>query len=132
MLKVAFDVVTYLFAIYGFICLSITAVDSMRQRLCSESSRVKMILVIKNQERTIEGIIRNIFTVDILRKVMTSDKLTIVDMGSNDKTVDILKKLKDDYDFFEIVDEKERNKVFSSFDDSKAVNENKNADFPCQ
>jgi hypothetical protein len=131
MFKFSIEIITYLLAIYGFIYLTISVVNSIRQRLCSESSRVKMVLMIKNQERTIEGIIRNIYTGDILRKVMSSEKLYILDMGSDDNTVKILRKLKENYGFFEMLDENEKDKVFTALEDNEAVPQDKKADFTC-
>jgi hypothetical protein len=131
MFKFSIEIITYLLAIYGFIYLTISVVNSIRQRLCSESSRVKMVLMIKNQERNIEGIIRNIYTGDILRKVMSSEKLYILDMGSDDNTVKILRKLKENYGFFEMLDENEKDKVFTALEDNEAVPQDKKADFTC-
>ncbi|MCX8129894.1 MAG: hypothetical protein N3I35_07340 [Clostridia bacterium] len=120
MSKILFDIFTYLLAAYGLIYLTISVINSIRQRLGSESTRVKMVLLIKNQERTIEGIIRNIFTGDVLRKVMSNEKLIVLDMGSSDSTVDILRKLKDDYGFFDIIGENEKFMLFSKFNSDEA------------
>ncbi len=116
MLRIAFEVFVGLLAIYGIISLVSGLVSPIRQRLGSESSRVKMVIIMKNQEQTAEGIIRNVFTADILRRVMSNEKLTVVDMGSSDNTRRILDTLKNDYDFFDVLSENEKEDIFKKFD----------------
>ncbi|RCX21022.1 hypothetical protein DFR58_101227 [Anaerobacterium chartisolvens] len=116
MLRIAFEVFVGLLAIYGIISLVSGLISPIRQRLGSESSRVKMVIIMKNQEQTAEGIIRNIFTADILRRVMSNEKLTVIDMGSSDNTRRILDTLKNDYDFFDVLSENEKEDIFKKFD----------------
>ena len=75
-----------------------------------------MVLIVKNQEEVIEGIIRNLSSADILRKAMTTEKLTILDMSSSDKTLEILNKLKSDYEYFDILEEDEKESIFAGFE----------------
>ena len=115
MIHILSDIFTYLLAVYGAFTLIITICNSIRQRLDNDNCNVKVVLIVKNQEETIEGIIRNLFSADILRKAMTTEKLTVVDMGSSDKTPTILGKLKKDYESFEILEEDEKGRIFSCF-----------------
>lgn len=92
-----------------------TIIDSIRQRVRIENSLVKMVLLVKNQEETIEGIVRNVYIGNVMRKIMSENRMTIIDMGSEDKTVEILVKLKKDYEFFDLLNENEKETIFDSF-----------------
>jgi hypothetical protein len=116
MLKVTLYIFIYSLAVYGVLSLAISVFDSIRQRIGNENSRVRLILIIKNQENTIEGIIRNIFRGDFLRRVMSGGKLIVLDMDSTDKTFDILIKLKDDYGCFHVLKGNEKENIFTNFD----------------
>jgi hypothetical protein len=92
-----------------------TIIDSIRQRVRIENAMVKLVLIIKNQEETIEGALRNIYIGSALKKVLPVNRMIIVDMGSEDKTMDILIKMKKDYDFFEILNDNEKETIFNGF-----------------
>ena len=66
---------------------------------------LKNILIVKNQEDTIEWIVQN-----AIRNV--KGKLIIIDMGSKDDTWKILEKLKLDNDDIEILKEEDKSKIF--------------------
>jgi hypothetical protein len=114
-LEILSKILLYFLASYGVLVLFMTIIDSIRQRAYEENSKVRVALLVQNQEETIEGIIRNIYISDMLRKVMSNNKIAIVDMGSKDKTVEILSKLKNDYQFFDILDINKKYKIFEEF-----------------
>jgi len=116
MIIIIADIFTYLLAVYGAIALIFAICNSIKQRLCNDNSSIKMVLIVKNQEEVIEGIIRNLSSADILRKAMTTEKLTILDMSSSDKTLEILNKLKSDYEYFDILEEDEKESIFAGFE----------------
>lgn len=115
MLNILSKILLYFLASYGILVLLMTIVDSIRQRVRLENSMIKMVLLIKNQEETIEGVVRNIYIENILKKVLSSNRMSIVDMGSEDKTMEILIKLKKDYEFFDLLNANERETIFEGF-----------------
>ena len=124
MLTITFDVLICLLAAYGALSLAISIFNTACQRFISENTSMKIILMVKNQAETIEGVVRDIFTGDFSRKVMSGNKLTVVDMGSMDETVEILRKLKDDYEYLEVVTSEEKDKIFTYFDSVEVRNQN--------
>ena len=131
MFKIFIEVLIYLLAAYGLMYLVAGVIDSIRQRHSSESSSAKMVLIVKNQEHVIEGIIRNISSGDVLRKVMSNENLTVVDMSSSDRTKDILLRLKKDYLFFDVIGEEEKESIFKLFEGNNSnVSEPKENEIP--
>jgi len=115
MLKIVFDFLFYTLAIYGALSLIISFVGLAGQKEVDGKHKVRMILMVKNAEEVIEGIVRNVFLGGILRKLMCNGRLTVMDMGSSDRTADILNKLKHEYGYIDILDESEKEKVFNVF-----------------
>jgi len=116
MLKTIIDFFVYLLAVYGVLSLIINIIDSVHPGSGLRSSGVKMVLLVKNQEETIEGIIRSMFMGDFLRKIGSGHMLTVLDMGSKDKTPVILEKLKKQYESMEVLMAEEKEKVFEGVD----------------
>ncbi len=108
-----------LLALYGAIALSIIVINSIFQRVKSEKSKLKLILLVKDNEEAIEGIIRNIFAGNFLRKVIPESKLTVLDMGSTDETLKILGKLKCEYEQLELLSMAEKDNAFEGFEENK-------------
>ncbi len=118
MLNAMLSVITYLLAAYGALCLIMSIADAVRQRVNQENSGIKLVLMVKNQEEFIEGVIRNIFMGDFLRKVMSGRRLSVVNMGSEDSTPEILDRLKEYYGEFDVIEENEKESIFKDFQDS--------------
>jgi hypothetical protein len=105
----------HMLAIYGLFCLIVGAFGYMYKRVSFKGCKLQVVLLVKDAERCIEGIIRNIFMGDFLRKLMLDGRLTVIDMGSEDKTRDILYRLKDEYSSMEIVEEDGKERVLDDF-----------------
>ena len=116
MVKVLFYALIYLLTVYGALSLIFCVFNSIRYRVKGEDRGIKLVLLVKNQGRVIEGIVRNIFMGDFLRKIMSGGKLTVLDMGSEDETLEILERLKNDYGNLDILKESDKWKIFDSFD----------------
>lgn len=115
MLRIIFEFFIYVFAIYGFIIFIVDLADSIYRRARSRDTEVKLLLVVKDQEENIEGIIRNVFLGDFPGKAMAGGRLIVVDLGSVDNTVHILSRLKQYYENMEIITKDEKEKVTSLF-----------------
>ena len=113
-----FCITIYFFTIYGILSLIISAVNSIRQRGKIGNPRIKLVLIMKNQEDTVEGIVRNILSGNFSRGTMPEVRLTVVDLGSTDKTYDILVKLKRDYEYMDVLSNDERERIFTYFDEN--------------
>lgn len=116
MLMIIFYTLVCLLAAYGALSLIISVFNSIRQKTYPECSRVKLALMVKNREDEIEGIIRNIFIGDYLKKVMSDGKLIVLDMGSTDETPEILAKLKKYYEYMDIVSITNKEDIFTYFE----------------
>lgn len=114
------EVIEYVMAIYGAWALISSIVSSMRQIVRRSNPGIKLVLMVKNQEDTIEGIIRYILNADIPAKAMSGHKLTVLDMSSGDDTFKILSTLKKDCPNLEILSLKEKDAIFSGFDESNS------------
>ncbi|MCX7841758.1 MAG: hypothetical protein N2489_01620 [Clostridia bacterium] len=112
---VILNVFLYLLAGYGAAALLMAIITSIRRRVCTENANVKLIVMVKNGEEVIEGIVRNIFLGDFLRKIMVCGKLTVLDMGSEDSTLEILKRLEKEYGDMEVLEKNQKNEVFTYF-----------------
>jgi hypothetical protein len=115
MLEQIFRFLYHVLAIYGLFCLIVGAFGYIYKKVNIKGCKIQMVLLVKDAERCIEGIIRNIFMGDFLRKLVLDGRLTVIDLGSEDKTRDILYRLKDEYMCMEIVEEDEKGKVLDGF-----------------
>jgi len=119
MLKTMFDIVVYMFATYGLIVFLHELLVSIKHSRQYRSSMIKLVLIVKNQGEVIEGVLRNALQRDLIRKLMPDGRLTVVDMGSTDDTVEILKKLEKDYECIEVLKKSEMERLFESFDEGE-------------
>jgi len=115
MLKAIFEFTVYLFALYGAVILILGTVGSVCRSKSCDNLKIRMVLVVKNAENVIEGIVRNVFLGGVLGIVMSQGRLTIIDMGSTDSTQEILNKLKNDYEVLDVLGTDEKEKVFTAF-----------------
>lgn len=114
-MKIVIDFFLYLMAIYGLICLITSFFTWVHFKRKFNSSGARLLIMVKNQEQNVEGLIRTIIMEKNLNKQLFYDKLIVLDMGSTDKTFEILSKLEKDYDLLEIINEKEKEKIFTIF-----------------
>jgi hypothetical protein len=115
MLNISLYFIVCILALYGLISLILSVVNTICDRAGIKNERIKLVLIVKNQQDTIEGVIRNILAGNLLRRIMSGRKLTIIDIKSTDETLKILQVLKDDYEWLEILCEDEKEKIFEEF-----------------
>jgi uncharacterized membrane protein len=121
-----FETFVYILALLGAVYLVLGLTYSIRRRIKSQNIGVEFILLVKNQEEYIEGIIRGIFVEEFLRDVITEDNFTVIDMGSNDDTLKILEKLKKDYQYINVVTFEEKDEIFKNFEEKNLSSLNAN------
>lgn len=112
MLEDALQFVIFFLAVYGALSLISGLVSEIRRKSDVNSLKTRLVVMVKDQEDCVEGIIRTIFMENFLSKVMSSGKLIILDRGSTDKTLKIIGKLKDEYKCIDVFTEEEREKIF--------------------
>ncbi len=117
--RIVFEAVICICAAYGFITLVYELIMSIRHKIKYENSMVKLVLVVKNQGEVIEGVLRNILPRDFIRKLMPGGRLTVLDMGSRDDTLDILRRLEREYECIEVLKKSEKEMLFRYFDDNE-------------
>ncbi len=115
MINVIFLVVTYMLALYGFFSIFYLILrEFIKPKI--EDEGIKLVIIEKNQESRIEGILDNVLTGDLVKRLISSGKITVLDMGSEDGTVEILRKLKEKYQSINLVHENERHVIFEDFE----------------
>ncbi|HOQ37962.1 MAG TPA: hypothetical protein PK033_07690 [Acetivibrio sp.] len=117
MLQIVLEVLVCVLAAYGLIILLHELLLSAKQSRSYKNSMVKLVLIVKNQGETIEGVLRNVLPRDFIRKLMPGGKLIVLDMGSKDDTMDILRKLERDYECLEVLKRSEMEYLFKCFED---------------
>lgn len=108
MLRIIFESFIYVMALYGFFTAVGNLIDSLSKRVRIDKASYKLVISVKNQEQTIEGIIRGIFEDELFRDKDSNSKVVVIDKGSTDETIKILKKLQQDYENLEVVEELEK------------------------
>jgi len=110
--------VMYIMAFYGFISILMSFQKLFYRGMRLKNGKMRMVLIVKDGEEIIEAVIRSIASGVIPENIASEGDIYIVDMGSSDKTVDILQRLKNMYyNNIEIVTKNDRSKVFDNFDD---------------
>lgn len=117
MLQIVLEVLVCVLAAYGLIILLHELLLSAKQSRSYKNSMVKLVLIVKNQGETIEGVLRNVLPRDFIRKLIPGGKLIVLDMGSKDDTMDILRKLERDYECLEVLKRSEMEYLFKCFED---------------
>ena len=105
----------YLLAIYGALTLILCMFGTIRTRLHLKGSKLKLILVVKNSEKYIEYLIKDMILKFMSDRSIPIDALTVVNMNSVDDTGAILEKLQKDFEYMEVLSEKDKERVFSNF-----------------
>lgn len=117
MLKIVFLFLTYMFAGYGLITLAIQLIDMIHKKTNLQDKKIRAVLLVKNCEDIIEGIMRSSIYSWFTRRLISDGSLTVVDMGSQDETLDILERMSSNDEGFRILREGEKEKVFDVFDE---------------
>ena len=69
-----------------------------------KSDGIYVIIAVKNQEEQIEGFMRSIIFRILYGKEENINEIIVSDLGSTDKTKEILEKLQNDYKFINLMD----------------------------
>ena len=88
-----------------------------------QRENMRVVLIVKDQEEFIEGVIRSFYMnrafenklsrqVDFCYRIDGDNGFIVVDMGSADKTLDILQKLKNTYGSLEVLSVDEKDRIF--------------------
>jgi hypothetical protein len=115
MLVQIFYAIMYIFALYGFISIALTIVRRFYHNIRLKNANIRLVLIAKDQEEIIEGVIRSIFQGGILESLTQDNTLYIVDMGSTDRTADILQRLKETYQNMEALTIENKEQIFYDF-----------------
>lgn len=105
----ATEVIMFVLAIYGCICLINDFIDYIVNSYRFRKQKYELILTVKNQEDNIEGVIHSIFKDELFKNSGPDCKVVVIDKGSDDDTVKILRKLACQYENLEVVLEGENN-----------------------
>ena len=98
--------IVWTLALYGFIEI-IKTVYFYLIHTKLHSDGIYLIVATKNQEEKIEGVLRSILFRFIYGKEENINDIIVTDLGSKDKTPEIIEKLGKDYDFIKILSWKE-------------------------
>lgn len=103
MLNFVLDSLICILALYGLIEIIKTIYYSL---LCAKikTNGIYFIIAVKNQEERIEGFMRSILFRILYGKEDSINEIIISDLGSTDNTKEILEKLKQDYEFINLLD----------------------------
>lgn len=107
--------VVYLLAIYGALTLIMGIFGALRTSLHLKGSKLKLVLLVKNSEKFIEYLIKDMILKFLSDRSIPIDALTVVDMDSIDDTGAILEKLGKDFECMEVLSDKDKEKIFSNF-----------------
>lgn len=119
MLEIVFKFFTYLFAFYGLYLLIIQLFNGAFNRMSLGDKKIEPVLFVKDCEDVIENVLMDSYTNGLAKQLILGGRTTVIDMGSRDKTVDILNKLKRKNEGLNIIiaDENEKEKVSQYFDE---------------
>ena len=103
-------------AIYGFIEIVKTIYfNAIHTNL--QTKGIYLIIAVKNQEEKIEGNLRSILFRFIYGKEENINNIIVTDLGSTDKTPEILEKLEKDYEVMEKLSWKECKEVIEKINE---------------
>ncbi len=92
------------FAVYGVIQLFFRFAAGMRPPGEIHVDNVYTVMAVRNQEETIEGMIRSAAWKSVARQGgRTINDIVVLDLGSEDETREILQKLEQEYDFVHVM-----------------------------
>jgi cellulose synthase/poly-beta-1,6-N-acetylglucosamine synthase-like glycosyltransferase len=107
------QIIIYIFFIYGLISMLIDIGNLFIPAVAEDNPFIKIVVMVKNQENTIEGKIRGLLrscSKNLLKEII------VLDMGSKDNTMTILKKLETKYECLKILEEEKKDSIFEGFD----------------
>ena len=116
MLESLLQFIILFLSVYGLISLVAAIAGMARIKVCDDRFKTGLALLVKDQEETIEGIVRTVFLENLQQRVMSKGKLYVVDMGSKDKTLDILSRLKEEYKSMDVLSTEQRYRIFEEYE----------------
>lgn len=108
--------ILWTFAIYGFIEIVKTIYFTLIHTNL-RSDGIYLIVAVKNQEEKIEGVLRSILFRFIYGKEENINDIIVTDLGSTDKTPEIIEKLSMDYESVEVLNWKECKEFIEKLND---------------
>jgi len=96
--------VTYIFAIYGLSSLFRDMVREIRFRK-QMNGNIRFILAVKNGQETVEGVIRQFILEQESGRIPADNGLTVIDLGSEDQTMEILQSLEREYSTLNVMED---------------------------
>ena len=113
MLKHILNFITCLLAVYGALSVILDFFCARGIRSSKAGNHeIRFVLLAKNAEEVIEGVVRSILYGGFLRRTTSDGKLTVVDMGSSDRTVDILRRLANEFVCMDVREEEEKERAY--------------------
>lgn len=104
------EVIIWILALYGLMEIIIQAYRAVF--VLNNVKDTYILVAVKNQEENIEGIIRSIIFKNLYdRNEEVFNNIIVADMGSTDKTMEILKNLNRECDFLKIIDCSESDEI---------------------
>jgi len=107
--------IVYLLAIYGTLTLILGIFGAIHTGLHLKGSKLKLVLIVKNSEKYIEFLVKDVVLKFMSGRSIPIDALTVINMNSVDDTGAILEKLHKDVECLEVLSEKEKERIFSDF-----------------
>lgn len=107
MLNIIIQSIICFLALYGIIQMGLNIYDAIQNFRIPKKEDVFIIVTVKNQQDTVEGLIRS-----LVWKSLNNEhggiipNILVVDMGSTDETLEILERLHTEYDFIQVTDSK--------------------------
>lgn len=114
-MNIVLYVFLYLMIAIGAILLILWFGNTKSAARQKDTSKLSMVILVRNQQDITEGLIRNFCRRDFVKRVVPDMRITVIDMGSNDETWQILTKLSEAYEYIEILKEDDREKIFTNF-----------------
>lgn len=109
MLFKLFEALVYVLALYGLLNIVGNFLDSLIKDVRFTKTNYNLVLSVKNQQDNIEAVIRAIFEDELFRRGTPDCKVVVIDKGSSDETLPILKKLQKEFTNLEVVEENNHN-----------------------
>lgn len=109
-------------SVYGAFAVFKSISISIWNRYKEGIKDIKLVLLVKNQECLVEYLVRGYFSTGFMGEVICDNDIVVLDMGSTDSTLMILKKLKSIYRNVTIMTLDERESVFAPFKEDNINN----------
>lgn len=115
MLDFLMNALLWTLAIYGALEILKTIIYEKTYSRINMKEGMEIILTVKNGEEYIEGFVRNLLFKILYCEEEFVKEILIVDLNSDDRTNDILKKLENDYECIRVIDLIEYKNIIEEF-----------------